>query len=81
MSNDLALVDDNASVDDLAALEIHDSALRYAEGPVPPGYVQSMGQMEQQGAPAWYKNPTFLTVVGAGAVALLLVCVLSKKRD
>jgi len=89
---DLMLFEGGSGLDELSGLETHDAALRYAEGSVPPGYTPQTGQ-DLQGlgdilppsgtlgpAPQWYKDPTFLTVVGAGALALLFICWM-RKRD
>jgi hypothetical protein len=81
MTNHDLVLFENGGMDELASLETHDAALRYSEGSLPPGYAQHQQTMSDIESPSWYKNPTFLTVVGAGAVALLLVCAMSRKKD
>jgi hypothetical protein len=73
-------------------LEINDAELRHNEGggSIPHDWqyyfqgqaaqpLQGLGQIADN--PVWYKNPTYIGIVGLGALALAVVMYSSMKKD
>ena len=73
-------------------LEMNDADLRHQEGggSIPHDWqyyfqgqaaqpLQGLGQITAD--PVWYKNPTYISIVGLGAIALAVVLLSAKKDD
>lgn len=72
----------SVGTDELAQIEVQDSQLRWQEGggSQPSGNYYGGQPLANLGqADEWYKNPQYLTIIGIGAAALLLVCLMSRK--